>query len=350
MKLKNKALFWIAATLLFVFFIWLFKSILLPFVAGIIIAYLLNPLLVKLGTFNLSRGLATLLVLSSFFTVVIALALLLLPPLYREIVQLTNQAPDYIDILWSRLQPYMKAVEETVGQDGLNQSITDAVKGNVSGALGASSDLFAGILSGGRALVGFVTFIIVSPLVAFFMMIEWPSITAWIDDLLPRHSHTTAKKLLGRIDAKMAGFIRGQLLVSLSLGILYAVALSLVGLEFGFLIGLAAGALSVIPLFGSTVGLLISVSVAWFQSGDILFVLIVAAIFLTGQLLEANFITPKLIGQSVGLHPLWILFALMAGGALLGIVGMVIAVPVTAAAGVLLSFAIEQYKDSDYYE
>jgi predicted PurR-regulated permease PerM len=349
MKLKNRALFWATTTLLFLFFLWLFRSILLPFVAGVIIAYLLNPLLIRLGKYKLSRTFATILVLSSFFVIGIALALLLLPPLYGELIQLAEQAPAYIDSLWSRLQPYMEVVEETVGQEGLKQSITDAVKDNVSNALSASSDLFAGLLGGGRALIGLITFIIVTPLVAYFTMIEWPSITAWVDELLPRRSHDTAEKLLGQVDKRISGFIRGQLLVSLSLGILYAVALSFVGLEFGFLIGLAAGALSIIPLFGSTVGLFTSVMVAWFQSDDIMFVVIVAAIFFSGQLLEGNFITPKLIGQSVGLHPLWILFALMAGGALLGILGMMIAVPVVATAGVFLSFAIEQYRDSDYY-
>jgi len=350
MNLKNQAIFWIATTILFLTFVWLFSQILLPFVAGITIAYLLNPLLKRLGELNMSRTLATILILTVFLVIVIALAVLLLPPLYRELVEFAEKAPSYIDSLWSRFEPYMKIVEETVDERDLDQSISEAIKGNVSSALSAGSNLFESLLNGGRALAGFLTFIVVTPLVAFFMMIEWSSITAWIDDVLPRHSHDTIKSLLTRIDKKIAGFIRGQLLVSLSLGILYAVALSVAGLQYGFLIGLAAGVLSIIPLFGSTVGLLISVIVAYLQSGEIYFVAIIAGIFFFGQFLEGNFIAPKLIGQSVGLHPLWILFALMAGGALLGLVGMLIAVPVAATAGVLFSFAIDQYRDSKYYK
>lgn len=350
MKLKHQVLFWLAAVALFIAFIWLFREILLPFVAGIVIAYLLNPLLLKLGKLKLSRTLATVVILSAFLALVVTLAVLVSPPLYTELAQLTERAPGYIDSLWNRLQPYMQLVEESVDEENLNQSISNAIKDNVSNALSAGSDLVAGLMSGGRALVELATFIIVTPLVAFFMMIEWASITAWIDEVLPRHSHDTVKKLLGRIDKKIAGFIRGQLLVSLSLGILYAVALSVLGLEFGFLIGLAAGALSIIPLFGSTVGLLISVVVAWLQAGELLFVAMIAGIFFLGQFLEGNFITPRLVGKSVGLHPLWILFALMSGGAFLGIVGMLIAVPVAATVGVLISFAIEQYRDSEYYK
>lgn len=349
MKLKNQAIFWAATTILVAAFVWLFSPILLPFVAGITIAYLLNPLLIRLGKFKLSRTLATILILTAFLAVVVTLAFLLLPPLYKELVELAERAPDYIDLLWKRFEPYMEMVEQTVDEQDLNQSISSALKDNVSSALSAGSNLFESLLNGGRALAGFLTFVVVTPLVAFFMMIEWSAITAWIDDVLPRHSHDTVTTLLSRIDKKIAGFIRGQLLVSLSLGIIYAVSLSIAGLEYGFIIGLAAGALSIIPLFGSTVGLLISVVVAWLQSGEILFVAIIAGIFFFGQFLEGNFIAPKLIGQSVGLHPLWILFALMSGGALLGLVGMLIAVPVAATAGVLFSFAIDQYRDSEYY-
>lgn len=350
MKLKQQALFWVAAAVFLLLFVWVFKIILLPFVVGTTIAYLLNPLLVRLGKFNISRTISTVLILSLFVVSVIALFTLLMPPLYSETVQLAERAPEYVDALWNRLQPYVEIVGETVNEDDFEESIQEVIKSNMSSALSVSTDLLGRLLDGGRAIVGFATFIIVTPLVAFFMMIEWGSITAWVDQLLPRHSYDQVKQLLSRIDKKIAGFIRGQLLVALSLGILYSVALSVAGLQFGYLIGIAAGALSIIPLFGSTVGLLVAVGVAWLQSTDASFVAVIAGIFLFGQLMEGNFITPKVMGESVGLHPLWILFSLMAGGALFGIVGMVIAVPIAATAGVLLSFAIEQYKQSQYYE
>jgi len=347
---KNQAIVWITACTLLVLFVWLFRPVLLPFVVGATIAYLLNPVVVALGKRRLSRIWATILILSLFMISITVLAVLILPPLYRELVQLAEAAPGYVDTLWEYLQPYLRAVQQRVGEDGLDQSIRDLVKNNISNALGAGSSLLDGLMSGGRALLSLFSFLAVTPLVAFFVMLEWPGITKWIDDVLPRHSYDESQDLLLKIDRKIAGFVRGQLLVAISLGVLYAVALSIVGLEFGFLIGVAAGLLSVIPLFGSIVGLLASVVVAWFQSGEIGFVGLVAAIFLAGQFLEGNVITPKLVGKSVGLHPLWILFSLMAGGALFGIVGMMLAVPVAASIGVLTSFALERYKDSGYYQ
>tara|TARA_R110002073_G_scaffold131684_4_gene278380 strand:- start:314 stop:1366 length:1053 start_codon:yes stop_codon:yes gene_type:complete len=350
MKFRQQVIFWLAAALFIGLFVWAFNEILLPFVAGITIAYLLNPILVRLAKFKLSRTVATVLILSLFFIVLIALLGLLIPPIYQEILQLADRAPEYVDSLWARLQPYLAIVEERVNENDLDQSLRDALKGNISNALGAGTELLGGILSGGRTLVKFGTFVVVTPLVAFFMMIEWQSIVSWVDDQLPRHSYDQVRTLLGRIDKKIAGFIRGQLLVALSLGVLYAFALSIAGLQFGFIIGITAGLLSVIPLFGSAVGLVVSVGVAYLQSPDIGFILTIAGIFLIGQLLEGNVIAPKLMGQSVGLHPLWILFALMAGGSLFGIVGMVLAVPVAASVGVLISFMLERYKESSYYE
>jgi len=350
MKLKEQALFWVTAVVMLLIFVWMFKIILLPFVVGTAIAYLLNPLLVKLGELNISRTVSTILILFTFTVLVISLCLLLLPPLYREVVQLADRAPEYADSIWSRLQPYVAVVEETMIEDDFDESVQDAIRSNVSNALSVSSSVLGRLLDGGRALISITTFAIVTPLVAFFMMIEWHRITDWVDELLPRHSYDQVKSLLARIDKKISGFIRGQLLVALLLAVLYAVALTIAGLQYGFIIGLAAGMLSIIPLLGSSAGLFVGMGVAWLQTSELSFVAVVAAVFMLGQFLEGNFITPKIMGDSVGLHPLWILFSLMAGGALFGIVGMVIAVPVAAAAGVLLSFAIEQYKQSHYYE
>jgi len=167
---------------------------------------------------------------------------------------------------------------------------------------------------------------------------------------LPRENKDTIKDLLLRMNQKISGFVRGQLMVAAVLGVAYAIALSLMGLKYGFLIGIGAGVLNIIPLVGSSVGLLVGVLVAWLQGGDWIYVLGVAGIFLAGQLIEGNFLTPRFVGKSVGLHPLWVFFALMAGGALFGIVGIMLAVPVTAVIGVLAGFAISQYKDSPYYK
>ena len=167
---------------------------------------------------------------------------------------------------------------------------------------------------------------------------------------MPRHHKDTITDLLKKIDVKLAGFVRGQVSVAVILGVVYAVALSVAGLKYGFLIGLCSGLLSIIPMVGSTLGFFVSVLVAWFQTGEISYTAIIGGIFLAGQIIEGNFLTPKLVGNSVGLHPLWVFFALLAGGSLFGILGMLLAVPVAASAGVLINFAIKRYKDSSYYK
>lgn len=350
MKLRDQAIFWLAVAAALFLFVWLFNDVLLPFIVGIIIAYLLNPLMVRMGKHNIHRTPAALLILVLFGVLITAFAILVIPPLYRETMDLAETAPRYIDSLWDRLQPYIEIVERNVDEENLDENIRDAINDNISGALGASSALLGGILNGGLALVSFLTFLVVTPLVAFFMLIEWQNIMQWVYGLLPRHNYDATKKLCDRVDYKIAGFIRGQLLVALILGIVYAIALSVAGLRYGFLIGVVAGLLSIIPLFGSIVGLLVGVVVAWLQTGEFSYVALIAVIFMLGQFLEGNFISPKVIGDSVGLHPLWILFALLAGGSLLGIVGMLLAVPVTATVGVLSSAAITQYKNSRYYD
>ncbi len=350
MKLKEQLGFWLAVCAFLLAFVWIFSDVLLPFVMGIIIAYLLNPFMNFLEKHRLARKPAAVLILSFFAIVIFTLAFLLIPPLYRELADLAETAPQYIDSLWDRMQHYVEIVERNVNEDDLDQNIRDAVKDNISGALSAGSGLLEGLMNGGIAIMGFLTFVVVTPLVAFFMLIEWQSITQWVYGLLPRHNYEKTKAICDKIDLKIAGFIRGQLLVAITLGVLYAVALSIAGLRYGFLIGIAAGLLSIIPLFGSIVGFLMGVVVAWLQTNEFPYVALIGGIFALGQFFEGNFISPKLIGDSVGLHPLWILFALMAGATLFGIVGMLLAVPVTAAVGVLMNAAINEYKASQYYE
>lgn len=350
MNAKSQFLFWAGVFLLTALFIFVFRSMLTPFVAGIVIAYLLNPLVERLERRNISRLLATLLILFLFFLIALALLILITPPLYRELVELAENIPSYIDGLWERLRPIISSFGGGEDLESLDQGLREVVRDNFSNALNVSANVVAALIGGGRAFANFLSLLVITPLVSFFLMVEWNSIVDWVDDLLPRKSQDKIRELISEIDRKISGFIRGQLMVALSLGVVYAVALSMVGLEFGFLLGLAAGVLSIIPLFGSIVGLVVGSLVAWFQSGDLLFTGTIVVIFVVGQLVEGNFITPKFLSGSVGLHPLWILFALLAGSALFGIVGMMIAVPVAATVGVLLNFAIENYKSSSYYK
>jgi len=348
-KPQNHALFWAATTLFLLGFVWLFKGVLTPFVLGIAIAYLLNPLVNGLTKMKMPRLMAVLLILLSFFIFVIVSVIFAAPPLAREAASLAESIPGYIDDLVDFINPYLVMAQDKFGGDYAD-NLKNFLQNNAGKLVQLTGGVAGGLASGGQAVVGFFTTLLLTPLVAFFMMQEWPRITTWIDDLIPRKNASVIKGMLSEMNSKVSGFVRGQITVAFFLAVIYAVALTIAGLNYGFLIGISAGFLSIIPLVGSTIGLIVSVVIAWFQTGEINYVFIIAAIFFIGQVVEGNILTPKLVGDSVGLHPLWVLFALMAGGSLFGIVGMLLAVPVAAVVGVLLSFAISEYKDSPYYE
>lgn len=346
---RTQLTFWSATIALFIGFIWLFKGVLTPFVLGIVIAYLLNPLVKGFSTKGVKRTTSTIIILALFFIVITAIIIVVAPIVARESAELIRAFPGYLDKGIELLQPYIVWFQEMTGQ-GSMEDVKAFLKENISKILSITGGVAGGLAAGGQAVIGMLSTIVITPLVAFFMMKEWPAITDWVEDLIPRNREKMIKDLITQIDAKLSGFIRGQLTVAFFLGLIYAVALTIAGLNYGFLIGVVAGVLSIIPLVGSTIGLLVAVIVAWFQAGEIDYVIIIAAIFIVGQIVEGNILSPKLLGDSVGLHPLWILFALMAGGSLFGILGMLLAVPVAAVIGVLLSFSILQYKQSAIYK
>lgn len=345
---RYQLIFWGGAIVLFLLFLWLFSGVLLPFVLGITIAYLLDPIVARMTRWKMPRWAAALVILAVFVLFVGMAAALILPVVFRELADLATALPGYADKVWTMLSPYATWAQERLGNTDI-EGIKQTLQSNVGKMFAVSGSILAGIATGGQAVAGFLTTALLTPIVAYYMMKEWPAIKDWFNGLLPRKHYDTIQDLLRQIDRKIAGFVRGQLTVAFLLAVIYAVALSLAGLNYGFLIGFMAGVLSIIPMVGSTMGLIAAVAVAWFQAGTWSYVAIIGAIFLVGQFVEGNFLTPKFLGDSVGLHPLWILFALLAGGAMLGIVGMLIAVPAVAVVGVLASFAIAMYKASAYY-
>ena len=348
LKPSTHIIFWLATAALFVLSLLLFKTVLLPFVIGIAVAYLLNPVVGQFGDIGISRGPASLMILFSFLIFTLVFIGGISPILYREMALFSEDLPSYIEKFWALMHPVTAILEEHiggVGQGGLESILKD----NASSATKAAQIIFGKLAAGGQAIIDMVSVAIFMPIVAYFMMKEWPQVTAWVHDLIPHHSRAEVLNILKQIDQKLSGFVRGQITVALILGISYALMLTLAGLKYGFLIGLMSGFLSVIPMVGSAVGLIVSVAVAWFQAGEPTFVLLIAGIFIGGQVIEGNILTPKLVGDSVGLHPLWVFFALLAGGSLLGVLGMFLAVPVAAVIGVLLSFVLQKYKQSAYY-
>lgn len=348
-SIRNHALFWTCSAAGFLAIVWVLGDVLLPFVCGMAIAYLLGPLVRRLIHRGMPRRWAALSILGTFFLILTVLLALIIPFAYREILQLASDLPQITGKIQDQIGPYIQWMQAKFHTGDLTQ-YQAAIKDNLDKVFKVGGTLVAGVIGGGQLLMGILSFILITPIVAYFVMEQWVVITHWIDDMIPRRNYGKIRFLLTQMDQKVSGFIRGQLIISFFLGISYAIILTCVGLKFGFLIGLMTGMLSVIPLVGSTIGFVTSLAVAWFQTHSLGYTGIIAGIFFIGQFLEGNVITPKVMGKSVGLHPVWILFALLAGAALMGLTGMFLAVPVAAVIGVLCSFAISEYKKSLYYD
>jgi predicted PurR-regulated permease PerM len=241
-------------------------------------------------------------------------------------------------------------VERLGGPEALQDLQNSA--GNLLGqATSWFGDVLKSLWSGGQAVIGVVSFLVVAPVVAFYLLVDWDRMVATLDGWVPPRHRETVRELAREIDSAIAGFVRGQAGVCLFLGTFYAVTLSLVGLNFALLIGLLSGSLTFIPYVGSLVGLLVSIGVASVQFWpDWTWIAVTVGVFFLGQFLEGNIVSPMLVGASVGLHPVWLMFALLAFGSLFGFVGLLLAVPLAAAVGVLARFAIRQYLASSLYQ
>ncbi|SDO04269.1 AI-2E family transporter [Aureimonas jatrophae] len=347
--LQRQILFWSLSAGLFVVFLWIFRGILLPFVLGMVMAYFLDPIADWLERRGLSRLLASIAILVTFIVVFVLVLLILVPVISGQIASFVERLPQYlgrlqelaVDLRNGPLSRFVEGSEQTLQQDF--QAVVRQLSGFVTG-------LVASLWTSSLALVNFVSLFVVTPVVAFYLLLDWDRMIASVDAMVPRQYVTTVRRLARDIDRSVAGFVRGQGSVCLILGTYYAVGLTLVGLNFGLLIGFFAGVISFIPYVGSAVGLVIALGVALVQfAPDWIWVAATLGVFFTGQFVEGNILQPKLVGASVGLHPVWLMFALFAFGAIFGFVGLLIAVPAAAAVGVLVRFAIHQYMGSEMY-
>ncbi|MEB2844036.1 AI-2E family transporter [Rhizobiales bacterium RZME27] len=347
--LRRHIYFWLAVFVLFVGFLWFFRTILLPFVAGMALAYFLDPVADWLERRGLSRMMASVLILVGFVLIFALSLMLVIPVIVNQFAQFAAAMPGYI----TQLQQILSS-PETSFLPGWVTSQIDTVKQNFSEVLsqgaGFIGTLFAQVWNSGKAIVDVVSLLIVTPVVAFYLLLDWDRMVNKVDSWVPRDQVQVVRQLAREMDRSVAGFIRGQGSLCLILGIFYAVGLSLVGLNFGLLIGFVAGMISFIPYIGSLIGLVLSVGVALVQFWpEYTWIIATAGVFFLGQFLEGNILQPKLVGSSVGLHPVWLMFALFAFGAMFGFVGLLVAVPAAAMVGVLVRFVLSRYLDSDIY-
>lgn len=341
--------FWGLLSLLTLAVIWGLRDMLLPFILGLGIAYFLDPITDRVQKWGLPRSISAAVVLLSFVGVLVVVVALSWPVLSDQFVRFLNAVPNYIERIRTLIGPYLQMAQEQLALISSSGDLQQQTAGLTNKALGLSAGLLKGVWAGGSALFNIIGILLITPVVAFYMLRDWDRMTNKVDSWLPREHADTIRSLFKQIDAAISGFVRGQALVCLLLGLIYGVCLSIMGLEFGFFIGVMAGVLSFIPYAGSIAGFIAAILVAWFQYGDWTHLLIVCGIFGFGQAIESNILTPKLVGDKVGLHAVWVLFALMAGASLMGFVGVMIAVPVAAVIGVMVRFSLEQYLASPYY-
>ncbi|MDA0305501.1 MAG: AI-2E family transporter [Proteobacteria bacterium] len=348
MSLEKQSLFWLIGLAIFLVLLNALSSVLMPFVAGMAIAYCLDPVADWLENRGASRAMATTLIVGVAFVLAVGGMILLFPVLQAQVVSLATLIPGLIDTIRDYLKPLLERLKADLPPDALEH-----MKTAVGNYAGTAMKWFAGLIGdiwrGGIAFFNVLSLLVITPVVAFYLLRDWDLIVKRLDSYLPIAAAAVIREQIRAIDATIAGFVRGQAIVCMVLAFFYAIGLTLVGLKSGMLVGIGAGAISFIPYLGAATGLCIGVAIALAQFSDWMPVAIVALIFIIGQTAESYILTPRLVGDRIGLHPVWIIFALMAGGALFGFTGVLLAVPVAAIIGVLLRFGLGRYKESPLF-
>lgn len=340
---------WFVAILVFAILLYVLRGVLLPFVAGMAVAYFLDPVADRLEAMKMPRVVATSIITAVFFALVILFLLLLVPTLQQQVVALARQIPAFIDaardfLIRIEVLEFVASRTAAAGSGGGN---LERLFGELFSWLG---NILGSAWAGGIAILNFLSLIFITPIVAFYLLLDWDRIVDKIDSWLPRDHVGTIRALARDADRVLAGFVRGQGTVCMLLAVFYAAGLSIVGLNFGLVVGVLAGLLSFVPFLGAGLGFIAAGGLALYQFWpDPVLIGAVFAIFVSGQVIEGNFLTPRLVGRSIGLHPLWVIFALLAFGAVFGFLGVLLAIPISAVVGVLMRYFIGLYLKSPLY-
>ena len=349
MTLQKQTIFWVGAFIVLILLLWALQNILLPFIAGFVLAYFLDPVADRLEKLGLPRIAATSVILATAILIVVLVAVLIVPVVADQLVKLVADLPTLSKSLVTKFNEQApQKLKDLIASSGtdLQGSLTDYA-GKAAGWIGT---FLTSLWTGGRTLVSILSVVVITPIVAFYLLADWDHIVAKVDSWLPRDHVDELRGIAREVDRAMAGFIRGQGTVCLILAIFYATGLSLVGLKSGMAIGFATGLLSFIPYVGALLGgtLAIGVGLVQFWPNETQ-VLMVIAVFATGQFLEGNFLSPKLVGGSIGLHPVWMMFALLAFSYVFGFLGLLLAVPLAAATGVFVRYGLGRYLRSKFF-
>lgn len=327
----------------------LFASVLLPFVAAASIAYFLDPPARRLVALGMPRGLAALLLILALIAIALLFALLFYPLIVNQFGLLIGRLPDYALLLQELLNKLVKRLQIELGHDYISGRLRELISSQAGAMISFLAAAISRLIGSGFALFSAITLIVVTPVVAFYLLRDWPRILDAIDSWLPHRYRDAVCAQVREIDRILSAWLRGQAICSLLLGLYYALALTLVGLDLGLIVGFAAGLLSFIPYVGTIGGFLASVALAAAQFSHWSAELPVIAVFVVGNLLENYVIYPRFLGDRVELPAAWVIFALFAGGAAFGFLGVLLAVPVAATVGVLARFWLHRYLASPLY-
>lgn len=350
MSFKRQFGFWLGALVIVVLVMLLLRDVLLPFIAALALAYLLDPLADRLQRLGLSRLAATIVILVLAVLFFVLTFVLLSPLLGQQLAGLIKRLPEDATRLQQLILEKGAPWLESLGGSKLAADAQDSLGSFVGEGTKWIGSVLQSLWSGGTAIIGVFSLVILTPVIAFYLLVDWDDMCRTVDGWLPLDHRDTIRGLLREMDVSISGFLRGQALVCIILGVFYAVGLSLLGVNFGALIGIISGLISFIPYVGTLTGLVLSVGVAIVQFWpDWTWPLATLAFFLFGQFTEGNILQPKLVGDSIGVHPVWLMFALLASGTLFGFVGLLMAVPLAAIIGVLCRFALRQYLASNLY-
>ncbi|MEO1192165.1 MAG: AI-2E family transporter [Pseudomonadota bacterium] len=339
--------FWVLLGIATLIFLFLVRQVVLPFVAGLALAYFLDPPVDRLQARGLSRTVGALVVFLVFFLVLLAILALVGPLVVNQLVELLNNLPRVLSAGREQALLFLENMGDRLDIDA-KEKIREHLGSFTQDALNALLSLVLNLVQGGLALVNIVSLLLITPLVAFFCLLRWDEIVASVDSLLPRPERPALRVVAKDIDRALAGFVRGQGIVCAIMAGYYATVLTVSGLQYGAAVGLVAGVLTFIPYIGSLTGFLLTatLSVIQFPGWG---ALIPIGLFLLGQAIEGNILTPRLVGRGIGLHDVWVLFAVLAGGTVAGFLGVLVAVPVAAVIGVMVRHAIRRYRQTRYY-
>lgn len=346
---KNVRWFWLTTISLFVLLVYLLAPILTPFLMAGLLGYLGDPLVDRLQRYKLSRTVAVTIVFVVLSIFVLLFFLVLIPILEAQILKLAKKVPLYIDNTLLVLKPYL---QNELGMDlsQLDTSLKHWVAENIGETSGIFNELLKTISASGALLIGWATTLFLTPILTFYMLRDWDRFVSYIHELLPRHIEPAISRVAKEADEVLGAFLRGQLLVMITLGMLYSVGLSLIGIEFAFLIGLLAGLVSFVPYLGLIVGISVASLAVLMQTQSVTDLLLVFGVFGIAQLIEGAFLTPLLVGERIGLHPVTVIFAVLAGGQLFGFFGVLLGLPMAAVIAVILRHLHDSYKSSHIYK